>query len=175
MHKTIESEIKLRKCYKCQETRGIKMFHKDSSDCSGISRLCKLCVKTRDHNRKKHLSPQIQEYRTTKRGHLSALLGLAVQRAKKKGLKFNITLDYICEIAPVRCPILDLELVYGYGQLTGKKTVSENSPSIDRIDSSKGYIKGNVQVISYKANTMKSNANSEELVKFAVWVINHVR
>jgi hypothetical protein len=41
------------------------------------------------------------------------------------------------------------------------------SPSLDRIDNNKGYIKGNVEVISWKANIMKSNASPEELVEFA--------
>ena len=38
-----------------------------------------------------------------------------------------------------------------------------NSPSLDRIDNSKSYVKGNVKVISYKANILKGNGSIEEL------------
>ena len=46
-----------------------------------------------------------------------------------------------------------------------------NSPSLDRMDNSKGYVKGNVQVISHKANSMKFSASKDELLKFAEWVM----
>jgi hypothetical protein len=42
-------------------------------------------------------------------------------------------------------------------------TGRDSSPSLDRIDNSKGYVKGNVAVISFRANTLKNNATADEL------------
>jgi hypothetical protein len=88
-------------------------------------------------------------------------------RAKKNNVEFTITKDDIN--IPLICPVLRQPLVKECieGGKTGPKG---NSPSIDRIDNSKGYIPGNIQVISNKANTMKSSATPEELINFALWV-----
>ena len=88
-----------------------------------------------------------------------AILKSAKKRAKKKGLEFNI--DESDFIVPERCPILDIPLIQADG------VVQRNSYSIDRIDSNKGYIKGNVIIISYLANTIKTNATVEEIRKVA--------
>ena len=45
-----------------------------------------------------------------------------------------------------------------------------NSPSIDRLDNTKGYVKGNVWVISTLANNMKNSAGFKDLHIFADWV-----
>ena len=45
-----------------------------------------------------------------------------------------------------------------------KGRANPNSPSLDRIDNAKGYVKGNVRFISDRANRLKSNSTDEELV-----------
>jgi hypothetical protein len=83
------------------------------------------------------------------------LFKLAKKRALKKGLEFNIELKDIH--IPKRCPILKVPLICS----------TRYSPSIDRIYPDKGYIKGNIVVISTLANSMKANATPKELLIFA--------
>ena len=87
----------------------------------------------------------------------------AKRRAVTKNLDFNIEVSDI--IVPEFCPILGLPLRINRG-------IKDNSISLDRVDPSKGYIKGNILVISYLANSMKRNANFETLQKFALWVLS---
>jgi hypothetical protein len=78
-------------------------------------------------------------------------------RAKRTEKEFTITQEDL--EWPTHCPILGIELKYG-GNSTKKK---QNSFSMDRVDNSKGYVKGNVRIISARANSLKSNATIEEL------------
>ena len=47
---------------------------------------------------------------------------------------------------------------------------TDDSPSIDRLIPELGYIKGNVNVISLRANIIKNNATKDELIKIANWM-----
>lgn len=80
-------------------------------------------------------------------------------RAKKLGIDFNINQEDI--ILNEYCPILNIKLDYLF-----KKQNNINAASLDRIDNTKGYVKGNVMIISVLANTMKNNANIEQLLLF---------
>lgn len=62
---------------------------------------------------------------------------------------------------PKYCPYLNLELKFD------GCTYDNSYYNIDRIDSSLGYVKGNVQIISRLANQMKSNATIEQLKMFS--------
>jgi hypothetical protein len=93
------------------------------------------------------------------------LLTSARNRARKKGIPFNLTVDDI--VIPEFCPILGVKLTRNMGSHGGTST----SASIDKIIPELGYVKGNIQIISLLANNMKSSANSEQLVVFAKWVL----
>lgn len=95
------------------------------------------------------------------------ILQAAKARAKEKGWDFNIDASDI--IFPTHCPILGVELLK-----PGSSQYMFNSPSIDRIDSSKGYVKGNVRIISLRANTMKNDANLSELKIFSENIIKYM-
>ena len=82
------------------------------------------------------------------------------KRAKLKGFEFNLDLEDIPQI-PEFCPVLGIKIISN----DGANKPTDNSPSIDRIDSKKGYIKGNIRIISNRANRIKSDATIEELRK----------
>jgi hypothetical protein len=84
-----------------------------------------------------------------------ALLQYAKRRAKALGLSFALTADHI--VIPKRCPALGLRLI------RGSLAARDASPTLDRINNKKGYVPGNVIVVSHKANRIKSNASVAEL------------
>lgn len=83
-------------------------------------------------------------------------------RVKREGV-WNFELNFDTTEFPEYCPYLGIKLDYSYG----KGAIKDNSPSFDRKDSTKGYTKDNVEIISHKANTMKSNASVEDQLEFA--------
>lgn len=80
---------------------------------------------------------------------------MAKYRAAKKGMKYDISLHDV--VIPERCPLLGIALSLTNGVL------ADNSPTLDRIDNSKGYVKGNVWVISSRANTVKRDLDLPEM------------
>lgn len=88
------------------------------------------------------------------------LVAQAKYRAKKKGIPFNLTADDIS--LPTHCPVLGIPIL-----VSSTRGNCPNSPSLDRIIPAKGYTKGNVIVVSMRANMIKSNAKPEDIFKVA--------
>ena len=94
----------------------------------------------------------------------------AKKRAKARDLPFDITpLDIHI---PERCPVLGVKLVVGVGRGPGIGP-AENAPTLDRIDPSRGYVRGNIAVISWRANRVKDNATAAEHRLLADWMDAH--
>lgn len=162
-----------RKCLNCgkewrthvtkeRKTSKIKHFCNECSRNLSIWERKKLVQKVFPEKRKEYLQFKRQEFL---KGYIKHKLAACKTRAEEKGIEFNLTEKDI--VIPKKCPILEVPLVIG------RKGDYEYSPSIDRIDNSKGYIKGNIQIISKKANSMKNCASYKELKAFCKNVLRY--
>jgi hypothetical protein len=138
-----------KRCSKCGIVKSIDQFYQDKKNLDRRSARCKNC-----HKQYMQDNPVLRQ--------TQKMVCSARQRAKNKGLAFDIDHDYIRSIVPSHCPIFGIPLEWSL-QREGAVLVLPNSPSLDRIDPTKGYVKGNVWIISHRANTIKSDASHEEL------------
>lgn len=100
-----------------------------------------------------------------KRNIIHNMVSNAKERATKKGLEFNLEDNDI--YIPELCPLLNVPFVLG------EKGNYEYTPTIDRIDNTKGYTKNNIWVITKKANSMKNSATLTELRTFCTNVLRY--
>lgn len=97
----------------------------------------------------------------------SEMLRSARRRAKKKNLAFDLDIDYVRSLVCSNCSLLPgISLEWSSQRGNGHKPLP-NSPSLDRIDPSKGYVKGNVWIVSHRGNTIKNDATHGELKAIA--------
>jgi hypothetical protein len=141
-------------CIDCTRTRNGEFHHKHKDEI-----LSKWKIKRDNFTEEKKAEIAIKHKEWSKRTVQNRLLSRAKDRSRKLGLDCNLELEDI--IIPKECPLLNTPFQYG-SQKDKWRTYS-----IDRIDNSLGYIKGNIQIISYLANTMKSSASKEQLLTFA--------
>lgn len=97
------------------------------------------------------------------------LLRLAKCRAKKRGIPFGITETDIK--VPEFCPVLGMRLESGFGK---GRVRPDSVPSLDRIERAKGYVPGNVWVISWRANKLKNDGTLEEFERLVAAIKKQV-
>jgi hypothetical protein len=110
-----------RPCMKCELMKPIKDFHKHRACKGGYNSVCKVCRVPLSKAQHKATPIEVR------------LFNAAKTRATAKGREFSIEVTDIH--IPALCPVFKTPMV---------------SPSVDRIDSSKGYIKGNASVEEMK-------------------------
>ncbi len=103
-----------------------------------------ICARAREHGKAKHAKDP--RYK---------MLSSAKLRAKAAGRECTVVLQDI--VIPEFCPLLGIKIILGTRQ------VKNNSPTLDRKDSTKGYVPGNVWVISWRANRIKADATLDEI------------
>lgn len=167
----------MKKCTKCNKEKELNDFYNHNNTKDGKTHHCKKCMTAyrkanaekqrlymrnlRNTNNEKVKKIRRNSYRNTP-PHLKVFYQ-SQSRAKNRNIEFNLQPEDI--IVPDKCPYLKVPFIIG------TKDNYQYTHSLDRIDNDKGYIKGNVEVISKKANSMKNNANNNELISFALEII----
>lgn len=136
-----------RVCTECREYKPYALFHKHKNCINGFNVICKECRKP---NSKENYKNQTLEYKLWYR---------AKRRAKEKNVPFNIEISDI--VIPNECPIFKTKFIE-----RNHKTCA----SIDRVIPSLGYIKGNIQIISNRANMIKGDATADEVKMVYEWL-----
>lgn len=190
----------MKKCTKCGVEKDESEFSRGSGKKDGLSSWCKKCsseynkeYRLSNHahlieasrayrgNNRERLRLRQNEWRMANRHHiLSAdkemragcdaykrrtMIYAAKARAKKLGLPFDLTTNDI--LIPALCPVLGTEM--SRSGLTNDPRIA----SLDRVIPSLGYIKGNVCVITRRANQIKNDATIEELELVLAYMKRH--
>lgn len=153
-------------CLKCNENKNESEYYKKLKS---LTSWCKQCVnedRQKPENKERRRkwengwnakNRELCNKKRVKWQHNNpekVLLIAARRRAKKNNLEFNIDIDDI--LIPTVCPVLKIPIF-------PSEEATDNSPSLDRVDVNKGYVKGNVMVISNRANKLKRDATLQEL------------
>lgn len=161
----LHDHLKTRRTVKFHELKckcGDVRFYRENS--LKTTKKCMFCHKADLKNYSKtHGMTNTLEYR---------IFSTSKTRAKKRNLDFNLELDDI--FIPDFCPVLNIKIDKRLFKHSKRRPL-DNSATLDRIDSSKGYIKGNIAVISYLANSIKNEGNADEHDAIATFIENHER
>jgi hypothetical protein len=176
--------IELKVCHVCNESLNTDQFPKNRKAKDGLYHKCKACTKLyREANKQKikecrqkyyknntlFVKNKVKKYAENnsekvkiknnldyRKRNRQTMLWDAKRRSKQKNVPFNLTVDDV--VIPEFCPILGIPIIVG-----GQIGPSANSPSLDRKVPEMGYVKGNVHVVSWRANRIKSDSTINEL------------
>ena len=151
----------LKTCSKCRAEKDAAAFYKRGGKRKHLLySWCRDCIRgpSNKRNRKYYRTTRSDQYR---KDPIQYLLKVAESRAKKYGVTFSVIREDI-EV-PTHCPITGEKL----DVLTNDMS---SGMSLDKIDNTQGYVKGNVCVISRKANRLKSDGSIEDFRKIIAYM-----
>lgn len=148
--KTIEkADIDHQICSRCGQDKLIHHYTHSSQTKTGYSSFCRDCA-----------SVKFNEYASSNENRIKMLLQRIRTKCNKENIPYDLTTEDI--VIPEKCPVLGIPLVFG-GTRGYHSNATEGSPSVDRIDPNGGYVRGNIVIVSWRANRLKGNAMISEL------------
>lgn len=148
----MSEDLPIKVCKLCGLEKHLDSFYKNRK---GVHSICKPCFveKNKEYQAK---------YRANNR--FAIRMRSCRARATDKGLNFDLTADYIEGIWTGFCPVFGTEL------FIKAKRGEAGHAQLDRINPERGYVKGNVEWLSERANRIKDDATIEDLERILKWL-----
>ena len=150
-------------CKHCNTEKSIEEFYANGCFKDGVKKYrstCKSCVLEKSAEKSSAIyKTKAQKRSSSPKNFISGVLNHAVRRKRHLGCDIDlIYLMNLYEKQEGKCAISGVEMTYmaGFGR-------TSTNISIDRIDSSKGYLRGNVQFVCDVVNRMKQDMAQKEL------------
>ena len=155
-------------CTKCGTEKEVTEFY--TTRHGNLEGKCMACRRSLNSEwyRKNKTNVEVKRKEDRHADPVKHMLHRAKARAKREGLPFNLEHQDI-EVPDV-CPVLSIPLVIGEG--SGGE---DGSPSLDKFIPMLGYVKGNVSVISWRANSLKRNGTLAEMEALVTWMQNQTK
>jgi hypothetical protein len=176
----VDEGDQLKRCSKCKQIKSFSEFGKYKRGKHGLAYHCKTCRVPSQattyakkvasaggrakYNADAIMYRQLALQKDPVRARARKMFHHARERATRWDLEFGITFDDIVAVCGECCPVLCLELDW----TTAVR--KESSPTLDRLDNALGYVKGNILVMSWRANRLKSDGTADELQRIADFV-----
>jgi len=168
--------MKTKRCSRCRLKKSVFEFSKNRRQVDGLQSQCKECSalsqgehRARDAGRAKANDVKsFSKYYLTSNGRATFMLGNARARARRLGLEFSLTKEWLLEkLSHGRCEAtgLPFDISTGYGK--GGSGLNSFSPSLDRVDAFGGYTPDNVQVVVLIYNRAKGLFPVSDLLEMA--------
>jgi len=164
-------------CHECRASRRKERHNREKQDNVLVEKAKERSKKWREFegNRERNQEYHKVWQKTTDTAYWSQKLNTIRSNCKSRGLDYDITRPYLQDLYDKqngKCEITGRDLVMA--RIDTEHAERINTCSVDRIDNSKGYIKGNVRLITLQANSAKWTGTDEELLAFCKDVINHL-
>lgn len=159
---TCERDVSDRSCYECKLEKARRWKH------ANLEKHAEANLKWARENPTNRLAgKRRQRARAPESYWASSALANAKVRAGRAGVPLNVDHAFLLAMAhdTKTCPVFDFVFEY-----QGRGRIHAASPSLDRIDPKKGYVRGNVAIISVRANSIKQNASWQEIAKVVDWL-----
>lgn len=181
----------MKKCTKCKAEKPVDRFLKVSRNRDGLSAQCGDCIrryrKFRYHSGCEHekRAAYAAQYRITHKDQTKTYqdnynvasprrsLGSALRRALKRKMTANhVTIDDLMRMFEAnggRCMLSGVKMTWGAREKARKPSL--HSISLDRIDNTKGYERGNVRIICHGLNALRGGWSDKEMMALAVALV----